>query len=190
MNTTPPEVATLRKLQFERSNVSPFKTHIEFRAWADRVEPLLSFDSKLQSKFASSAQLVELRTQMPDLEYDVRSVNECIGVLNQAVTKLEITRKEASPNLPECALEWPEKNFTLKWLFDHAPISFYGVLLTGLVASFSAGLWLGIKLTTIQSNPFSAYEPTNIKPTNANAEIINSNAASSVTQAPSPAKAE
>lgn len=83
-------LAELKKLQHQRSESSPFANHVEFHTWADKIIPLLSFDPKLQSQFKSmvsatkSARLFEIKQQ------EIENINSAIGMVNQAITLLEI----------------------------------------------------------------------------------------------------
>ena len=178
----------LKALQHQRSDLSPFTTHKDFLVWVDEITPLLSFDPKLQRELSSTASTVDLRTKIRDVEYDIEGINRCIGLLNQAITQQEL--QDSSPKkLPvdeptiKQELEWPP-HFTFRWLFDHAPMSFYGSLFTAVAASFSLGFAVAEFRTSSQSKPLSAYEPTNIAPIKASAPLAHSITTSIITAVP------
>ena len=185
----------LKALQHQRSDISPFTTHKDFLIWVDEITPLLSFDPKLQRELSSTASAVDLRTKMRDVEYDIEGVNRCIGLLNQAITKQELQESSlkklpADEQTSKKELEWPP-HFTFRWLFDHAPMSFYGSLLTAVAVSFSLGIAVAELRTSSQSKPLSASEPTNIAPIKASAPLVHSATTSIITAFPassSPAK--
>ena len=142
-------LAELRELQFERGSGSPFKDFIELQKWADRVIPRLIFDAQLQSKFKNSIAHAELHRAMsasPD-----EAINEAIGVLNQAITVLEnkvrfsIMALEIPlpglSELPSNTIDLPPK-ITIKWLYEHAPISFYFWLAGIIMSCFAAGVFI------------------------------------------------
>ena len=83
----------LKTLQLERSNQSPFTTHIELHTWADKVQPLLSFEPKLYSRFKNSASSADSSRHFQLKEQEIENINTAIGVLNQAITSLEISPK-------------------------------------------------------------------------------------------------
>lgn len=83
----------LKNLQFQRSDVSPFASHVDFLTWTDTVTGLLSFDTSLQKRF-------RFWVDNANFHHDTNSshisaINEAIGVLNQAITSLEVV---AIPN--------------------------------------------------------------------------------------------
>ena len=82
MNAAAPLLEVLKSLQHQRGDVLPFKTHTDFLSWVDKVTPLLAFNIKLQTSFASSANLVDIRTKTPGVGYDVAGVNACIGLIS------------------------------------------------------------------------------------------------------------
>ena len=143
-------LAELRELQFERSKGSPFKDFIELQKWADRVIPRLVFDAQLQSKFKNSLAHAELHQAMSASPDD--AINEAIGVLNQAITVLEnkvrfSAKATETPSSVVSAVslntvDLPQK-ITIKWLYEHAPISFYFWLAGVIMSSFAAGVFVG-----------------------------------------------
>ena len=194
MNTALPLLESLRSLQHQRGDLSPFKTHTDFLIWVDKVTPLLSFNTKLQNSFASSAGLVDIRTNMPGVQYDVAGVNSCIGVLNQAIAAYELqnidslverVKSDAIPN----KLTWPT-TFTLKWWFEHAPLSAYVSLFGALAASFGSGIWFNDFRTKIQSKPLSVSPPITDAPIKASDVSIAASKTLAVTILPLPPAAK
>jgi hypothetical protein len=111
-------LAELKKLQYHRSDSSPFANHVEFHIWADRVLPLLSFDPKLHSQFKSmvsatkSARIFEIKQQ------EIENINSAIGMVNQAITLLEVnpvpnTASEPAVNVAKQSR--PDQNRSVVW---------------------------------------------------------------------------
>ena len=194
MNTAAPLLENLKSLQHQRGEVSPFKTHTDFLVWVDKVTPLLAFNIKLHDSFSSSARFVDIRTKMPGVEYDVAGVNDCIGTLNQAIAAYEIQNSasldsKAKGETIQRELTWPA-TFTLKWWFEHAPVSSYFSLFSALAASFFAGVWFNDFRTTIQSKPLSVNPPITLAPIKASAASIAASNASAVKISPPPSAAK
>jgi len=74
----------LEKYQYERGEESPFNTHIEFSKWADSVEPLLSFDEKLQNEFKQRRRSANATNKISPKDC-ANNINACIGVVNKAI---------------------------------------------------------------------------------------------------------
>ncbi|TCT64569.1 hypothetical protein [Vibrio crassostreae] len=130
----------LRKLQKVRGDLSAFSCHDEFLPWADEVPPLLEFDRPLYEKFIFWSKHVKSAYRMGRPHHD--ALGECIGIVNQAVKKLELAPtlfEEANSNKPIENLKYPEK-VTLKWLYQHVPWGVWSGLLALLVASFTLGI--------------------------------------------------
>lgn len=83
-------LAKLKKLQYQRSDSSPFANHIEFHTWADKVLPLLSFDQKLYNRFRSIVLATNSARILKSTQQEVENINTAIGMLNQAITSLEV----------------------------------------------------------------------------------------------------
>ena len=82
--------AKLKTLQYQRSESSPFASHIEFHIWADNVTPLLSFDPKLQSQFKNIVSASDTSRIFKIKGQEIENINTAIGLLNQAIKSLEI----------------------------------------------------------------------------------------------------
>lgn len=80
----------LKPLQVERSDKTPFSSHVEFQKWADQVSPLLSFDSNLKSSFDKYVQIASVNHGLYGEKYSYEGLNLAIGILNQAIGLLEI----------------------------------------------------------------------------------------------------
>ncbi|MCK9388229.1 MAG: hypothetical protein M0Q22_07525 [Sulfuritalea sp.] len=151
-------LAELTKLQRQRSDSSPFVSHVEFHTWADKVLPLLSFDQKLYTRFRSivlatnSARVLEAKQQ------EVENINTAIGILNQAIVLLE-----NPPPQQLLPMSSPDK-ITLKWLYQHAPIQFYiwsiGLLVSAATLGFAAGVQYSLITTANPSSPLSTKAET------------------------------
>ncbi|GAA5160459.1 hypothetical protein [Viridibacterium curvum] len=80
-------LAELKKLQYQRSESSPFASHIEYMQWADKVTGLLSYDEKIANRFRYYVRAADFNSRGHYSNLD--QVNETIGVLNQAIAALE-----------------------------------------------------------------------------------------------------
>ena len=84
----PPEpLAALKSLQRTRAEEPQFASKIEFAKWADKVSGLLAFDETLRYRFEHKVKLAKFKYNTQGSFAD--TINEAIGILNQAVTKLE-----------------------------------------------------------------------------------------------------
>lgn len=100
-------LAELKKLQYQRSDSSPFASHVEFMQWSDKVAPRLSFDAKLQTAFKHHIGIAKFIHNGPYSNVD--QVNEAIGILNQAVLTLENLLTIAAQASTSVAIEAPVK---------------------------------------------------------------------------------
>ncbi|WP_128003695.1 hypothetical protein [Piscinibacter defluvii] len=170
MTQTETVLAELRELALERGYESPFTTQVEFEKWADKVAPRVQFDPTLGARFTHAARRV--RSAYALGSNPLGSINEAIGLLNQAILTLEgqlrtsqtVTPVAAPPELP-APLELPPK-ITLKWLYAHAPVSFYSWYFGLLVAAFLAGiavtelpLYQALRPSTAESKPGGTVAP-------------------------------
>ena len=144
MTETETALAELRELAFERGYESPFPTQVNFEQWADKVAPRVQFDPKLAARFIHAAELV--RSQYAFGSNPLGSINEAIGLLNQAILTLEshvragkAVTPVATAQPPQAPLELPAK-ITLKWLYAHAPVSLAAWFVGLLAAAFLAGI--------------------------------------------------
>ena len=153
-------LAELKKLQHQRSDVSPFASHVEFLQWADNVSPRLSFDATLKSRFKRHVDTAKFKHNSG--YSPIEQINEAIGTLNQAILSLETPEPIISK---QTTLEPPQK-VTLMWLYQHAPISFYVSLFGAVVLAFGLGRELGKFEPKIQSSNLSSAAPITIVPIN------------------------
>ncbi|WP_138922550.1 hypothetical protein [Hylemonella gracilis] len=134
----------LKKLQLERGGSSPFPSHTEFLRWSDQVAPLLSFDSTIQSEFKQTVRTADVSSKLGSPNDATGSINRAIGLLNQAVVTLElsVTQQVATSNAIAPKSGDPElpNKLTIKWLYEHTPVSFYAWLLGLLLAAFMGGV--------------------------------------------------
>jgi len=81
----------LKSLQKDRGEDSaPFADHLEYMKWVDEVSPLLSFDKDLKSKFDKRALSADVSSKIGSPKDSTGSKNATVGMLNQAITMLEI----------------------------------------------------------------------------------------------------
>nr|WP_139183762.1 hypothetical protein [Pseudomonas sp. NFPP33] len=132
-------LSRLKELQKVRGDTNAFANHDEFLSWSDSVSPLLEIDEALHNNFIFWSEHVKSSYRMGRDHH--HALGESIGVVNQAITKLELqpeqkpTEKETNAN----AILYPQK-LTLKWLYQHAPISLWGWLCGLLFATFVLGI--------------------------------------------------
>jgi hypothetical protein len=129
----------LRSLSKKRGDTSAFANYDEFLLWSDDVFPLLEFDDALCKRFKFWSDHVKSAYKMGrDTHRD--ALGECIGVVNQAIKKLEIPTADIESNKPQSKeIEYPDK-VTLNWLYRHVPWSFWVALIGLLITSFTFGV--------------------------------------------------
>lgn len=173
MHDLPRTLESLKALRRERGDSSPFGSHTAFLRWSDQVLPLLAFDEKLAAEFK---QLVEAATAVEDWrpERYAPNVNNAVGCVTRAIALLELASAPATahnasvPAPTPPPLGAPEK-VTVKWLYEHAPWSFYVWFFGALAGAFAAGFSASELLTTMKNTNLSAAAPTTIRPTSASA---------------------
>jgi hypothetical protein len=167
----PPSVlAALKEVQHERGDRSPFKDHTHFLRWVDQAEPLLGFNQALLEEFQSTVRAATLMIGWKQDKYD-GAVNSVIGAVNRAIIELEHQEPvpaptPSAPQTEHSAPAAPER-LTLKWLYEHAPWSFYAWFFGSLAAAFAAGLSASEALTTMKSMNLSNQAPTTTRPMSA-----------------------
>lgn len=129
----------LKVLQKVRGDTGAFANHDEFLPWSDSVTPLLEFDSALQKQFIYYSEQVKSAYRMGREHYE--ALGESIGIVNQAVVKLELQSDNISVGKPQKTNEisYPEK-LTLMWLYQHAHISLWAWLFGLLLGAFTLGI--------------------------------------------------
>ncbi|MBI5889719.1 MAG: hypothetical protein HZB47_03450 [Nitrosomonadales bacterium] len=78
----------LKNLKRVRGDASPFSSPLEYETWTDEVAPLLSFNEKLQNSFKHYVKIAKFNSRTNSSNID--QINETIGILNQAITSLEV----------------------------------------------------------------------------------------------------
>ena len=91
----PALLAKLKSLQHPRAERSPFQSHHAFLVWSDQVVPLLSYDEEAQRSFRHAVADVISMSAIHGIESPMRSINHTFGVLNQAITGLELSISSA-----------------------------------------------------------------------------------------------
>jgi hypothetical protein len=132
-------LSRLKELKKGRGDTSAFANHDEFLSWDDRVAPLLEFDEALYNNFAYYSGQVKTAYRMGREHHD--ALGESIGVVNQAITKLELQSEQVPTGTEAIANEiaYPQK-FTLKWLYQHASIRIWASFFGLLIMAFSFGV--------------------------------------------------
>lgn len=173
----PPSVlVALQAICHERSDRSPFRDHTDFLRWADKAEPLLSFNDVRLQEFKSSVHAAKMVFGWKEDKYD-GAVNGAIGAVNQAIIELEhqqlsvaplptSDRGPQEPPTPKAVL--PPEKLTIKWLYEHAPWSFYAWFFGALAVSFAAGFSASQIMTSIKTTNFSNAAPNTATSTSAN----------------------
>lgn len=137
-------LAQIKELQRERGEQNPFGSELEFQTWADEVAPRLLFDPALQRRFR--AEISTVRATYAWKGDAGLAANEAIGIVNQAAIQLE-QMLSAEPDAPKpeakpaevLSPKVPEK-LTWKWLWEHAPLSWWAWFAAVCVASFMTGV--------------------------------------------------
>ena len=84
-------LSKLKLLQKERGeDEAPFADHLEYMKWVDAVSPLLSFDAELKSKFDKRALSADVTFKIGSNKDSTGSKNATVGILNQAISMLEV----------------------------------------------------------------------------------------------------
>jgi hypothetical protein len=78
----------LKSLQKVRGDITAFSNHDEFLPWSDSVTPLLEFDEAISKQFMFWSDHVKSAYRMGHEHHE--ALGEAIGIVNQAVTKLEL----------------------------------------------------------------------------------------------------
>ncbi|MGK0270555.1 MAG: hypothetical protein ACI88H_001202 [Cocleimonas sp.] len=131
-------IEKLKSLQLKRG--TEFKDLDKFEQWADEVEPLLSLSPKHEGEF-SNARLRAVTCQRMSNDLDaLNNMDEAIGILNKAVTFLEIPKiKEESVSVE---LEYPTK-ITWPWLKKHVEMKHWIYIVSLGFAIFISGIAFG-----------------------------------------------
>jgi len=128
-------LAKLKELQKARGDTNAFASHDEFLPWSDNVAALLTFDEKLLTKF--NYHVKHIKTSIRHGFEHRESLGEAIGILNQAILKLETIPIQKTINKKE--IEYP-KEITAKWLFQYVPVSFWVAFIGLLITVFAIGV--------------------------------------------------
>ena len=129
----------LKALQTKRGDVGAIANHDEFLPWSDSVSPLLEFDQTLYKKFKFWSNHVKSAYRMGSEHRD--AIGESIGIVNQAITKLELQHEQGPNDSHQQTKELPyPQKFTMKWLYQHAPISLWCWLVGLLATAFVLGV--------------------------------------------------
>ena len=130
-------LSRLKEYQKVRGDINAFANHDEFLPWSDSVSPLLEFDEALHNKFIFWIDHVKSAVRRGREHHD--ALGEAIGVVNQAITKLEIQTDKEQAFVDEKNVTYPEK-VTLKWLYQHAPVSSWAWLAGVIISAFALGI--------------------------------------------------
>ena len=185
MNTHLARIEALKILQHQRSEKSPFQCELSFHTWADKVVPLLSFDIKLQAAFKHRVASASLSGRLGSDLDSLGSINECIGIVNQAIVQLEHDGyKNVAQLAPEILPQLPPANqsepkITLVWVLKNMSLTAYGSLFALLGGSFLVGQWSQEMRTASQTKSLAENALTTTNPTNLKTPSINANTASS-----------
>lgn len=131
-------IEKLKSLQLKRD--TKFKGFDEFEQWADNVEPLLSFSPKYENEFKSARLSAVAYHGMNNDLCASNNMGEAIGVLNKAITFLEIPKVKKESASVE--LEYPTK-ITWPWLKKHAEMKHWIYIVSLGLAIFVSGIAFG-----------------------------------------------
>lgn len=128
----------LQKYKKERGVEIPFFDHDEFLVWSDEVSPLLSFDKKISGDFSQTLTSAKVTKVMSPADYK-NNVNECIGIVNQAIKKLEHSLPiEQSMNTSK-----PQSHDSITDLFFTSGYKIRLILIAAAFAAFLTGVSVG-----------------------------------------------
>ena len=189
MKSLTSRIEALKKLQRQRSEASPFDSATMFHAWADDVIPLLSFDPQLQAAFKHRVKSASVSMNIGSELDSMRSINECIGILNQAVAQLEHDGDNSIDVPAPAILQLPQvahadPKITLVWVLRNMSLTAYGSLFALLGGAFLLGQWTQEMRTASLTKPLAASAATTTNPTNLSAPSKSASTASSVMTSP------
>jgi len=150
----------LKKLQRNRSDTNAFANYDEFLPWSDSVSPLLEFDDVIHERFIFWTNHVKSAHRSGREHHD--ALGEAIGLVNQAITKLELqpqARQSKDKKISE-QLKYPNK-VTLKWLHHNVHWTLWAWLLGLLISAFTFGVFVAD--TPIYKSLKSNFSGTNIE---------------------------
>lgn len=150
-------LSKLKTLAYQRSEITPFGTHLEFQQWADKVLPLLAFDQRAQREFKSLVTTIEVQHSLRIEKQENININNLFGILNQAIISLENRKLKALKSL-----EATEK-ITLQWVYKNASLNLYVWFFGLLIAALTSGFTLGIMYSSITATS----QNRNLRTTNA-----------------------
>jgi hypothetical protein len=131
-------ISKLKELQLERG--ADFTDFKDFEVWADQVEPLLSLSPKHEAEFSKAKLRAVTSFRMKSHKSTVYNTDEAIGVLNKAISFLEIPKSKEC--IVESELVYPDK-ITLPWLKKHIEVKQWIYVVGLLVSIFLAGVAFG-----------------------------------------------
>ena len=131
-------IEQLKVLKLDRSY--DFKSLDNFIEWADKVEPLLSISSKYEREFNQARTSAEVCFRMKQHTSAYNNMSEAVGVLNRAVTALELPKQKSEGVSLE--LKYPDK-ITWSWLKKHVEIKQWVYVASIAAAIFYAGISFG-----------------------------------------------
>jgi hypothetical protein len=173
MHPQEPVLEKLKAIRHDRADTSPFSNHSDFLLWSDRAEPLLSFNSELAEEFKRSVRAATAVRDWRPEKYD-GAVNGAVGAVNKAITLLEVqiasAPKAVEQETTTLPLAAPEK-LTVKWLYEHAPWSFYVWLVGALSAAFTLGFTASEFRTAGYSKNVASSAPATTVPTTASPQL-------------------
>jgi hypothetical protein len=128
----------LKALQLKRG--TEFRGLENFEKWADEVEPLLSLSPKHEREFEKTRLRAVSCSRMSNDIDALNNMDEAIGILNKAITFLEIPKPEESLTSKE--LEYPSK-ITWPWLKKHVEVKHWFYIGSLVIAIFISGIAFG-----------------------------------------------
>jgi uncharacterized protein (TIGR02391 family) len=88
-----PILDELKKLKKERAEEAPFASLLDFEEWSDSAQPLLSFHEAYNRTFQQAVVSAGVSSRMGSTRDANTSMNKAIGIVNKAITTLEIQAK-------------------------------------------------------------------------------------------------
>ncbi|USH01476.1 hypothetical protein K6Q96_11250 [Grimontia kaedaensis] len=163
-------VEVLEGLKKERG--FEFQRLVEFEDWCDQVQPLLAFNPQYEARFGRAKTSAGVSFRMGYANDAQTSIDECIGIVNQAIIAAKMSEEKVRDNNDkqtpeEVEVELPKK-ITVPWLAKNVEYKVWISLFTLIITVFLAGVKIGSSkfYLTHFSSKASQSTPTSVSPKN------------------------
>ena len=131
----------LKALRKERGDKEAFSSNEDFLVWSDDVLAILEIDPVKKRTFSNYTNGAKTAFRAKRVDYS--AVDECIGIVNQVIKKLELESTETikqSSNKPSNKEPVAPEKISISWLYKHVPLSFWVTLIGAFIIAFGAGV--------------------------------------------------